>query len=436
MKKVIVILALIFTMFLGTYKVKADDTIYQLTDFDSFVELVSNNSEKVSNIIDSLYSSFNGNITTGGSSYNSSDYPYHVIYVRYSSSDKYVFLLRTFSESFVYDDFNTRYNSINLSRSSELSGFSIQVSVDSNFNLLSSYIITGFSNSIGYDYYSNGSPKYYVLYSNFDLINSSDGSFQFTNLDNTTFIVRNNESLPTVMGLVDNTFIPSSSGNSNYVEINLNNYAYVGLSLKDYTKNFSSIINVKGEYCITSVYNYGMVERKSFDMYKNTRMQECYPYQENYSSVNLYVTSYDITNHAIYWIKPNDKELENKIKVDTSIFNIHYITEEEADNPIINVNGTNYTPIPFNQLTDTANKSTEDGYISGESVRVGDLDNPAYPKDLFSSPLTFLKSISDGITAVFDIVRSLFTFLPTELQIIIYGAFSVAIVLGIIKIIL
>lgn len=229
----------------------------------------------------------------------------------------------------------------------------------------------------------------------------------------------------------------------NYTEIDLNNYPYVALSLKDYSKTeeFNSMTYVKGQYCLTSVYNYGLTERK--DILSGTQMQRCSLYYDDYTPIRTYILKSDLENHSIYYLKAYDTSKENKIKVDTSVFNIHYITEEEKNNPIITINGKKYSTIPYDELTDTATKSEDENYTSGGSCAVGDINCTASLtngsikwSDIFTSPLDFLKNIWTSITQVFTLIAYFIALLPTTLQYFFYISFTLAIVLGIIKIIL
>ena len=216
---------------------------------------------------------------------------------------------------------------------------------------------------------------------------------------------------------------------ANLVEVNLNDYPYIALSLKDYSKTNSFDVSnyVKGQYCLTPVYDYGLKERK--EVLSGTQVERCSPYYTDYTSVRTTILDSDLKNHAIYYLKAYDTSKENKVKIDTSVFNIHYITEEDKDNPILNINGTKYSAIPFDSLTDTANKSEDEGYVSG-AVKEFNFS------DIFSAPLDFMKGIWSSITQVFHIITEFISLLPEPLQYFFYISFMLAIILGLIKIIL
>ena len=274
--------------------------------------------------------------------------------------------------------------------------------------------------------------------SNYDQPFGLDDTYVVKKGDETLFTLNKEDIVPTYKDkFIDRTDL-------NYIEVDLNSHPYVVLSLKDYnkTEEFSFNTYVKGQYCLTPVYDYGLREKK--EVLSGSKNQRCSPYYDNYTPVRTYVLESDLKNHAIYYLKAQDTTKENKVKIDTSIFNIHYISEEEKDNPIITINGKKYSITPFDELTDTANKSEDEGYNSGAVCAVGDFNctrNTLGVKetswsDIFSSPLEFLKNIWTSITQVFVIITYFIALLPTTLQYFLYISFMLAIILGIIKIIL
>ena len=215
----------------------------------------------------------------------------------------------------------------------------------------------------------------------------------------------------------------------NYVEVDLNSYPYIILSLKDYSKTeeFSTINYVKGQYCLTSVYNYGSTEKK--DIIEGSKNKRCSLYYDNYTPIRTYILNSDLKNNAIYYLKAYDTTKENKVKIDTSIFNIHYVSEEEKDNPIITINGKKHTPKSYDELTDTATKSEDENYADGASEEFTF-------SDIFTAPLEFLKTIWNSITQFFQLINQFISLLPETLQAFLYMSFMLAIILGLIKIIL
>lgn len=215
----------------------------------------------------------------------------------------------------------------------------------------------------------------------------------------------------------------------NYVEVDLNSYPYIILSLKDYSKTeeFSTINYVKGQYCLTSVYNYGSTEKK--DIIEGSKNKRCSLYYDNYTPIRTYILNSDLKNNAIYYLKAYDTTKENKVKIDTSVFNIHYVSEEEKNNPIITINGKKHTPKSYDELTDTATKSEDENYADGASEKFTF-------SDIFTAPLEFLKTIWNSITQFFQVINQFISLLPEILQAFLYMSFMLAIILGLIKIIL
>lgn len=215
----------------------------------------------------------------------------------------------------------------------------------------------------------------------------------------------------------------------NYVEVDLNSYPYIILSLKDYSKTeeFSTINYVKGQYCLTSVYNYGSTEKK--DIIEGSKNKRCSLYYDNYTPIRTYILNSDLKNNAIYYLKAYDTTKENKVKIDTSVFNIHYVSEEEKNNPIITINGKKHTPKSYDELTDTATKSEDENYSDGASEEFS-------ITDIFSAPLEFFKKIINAISEFNGLIKELFSFLPDEFLAFLLAVFALLVVVAIVKILL
>lgn len=259
--------------------------------------------------------------------------------------------------------------------------------------------------------------------SNYDQPFGLDDTYVVKNGDETLFTLNKQDYIPTYKDkFIDRTDL-------NYVEVDLNSYPYIILSLKDYSKTeeFSTINYVKGQYCLTSVYNYGSTEKK--DIIEGSKTKRCSLYYDNYTPIRTYILNSDLKNNAIYYLKAYDTTKENKVKIDTSVFNIHYISEEEKDNPIITINGKKHTPKSYDELTDTATKSEDENYADGASEKFTF-------SDIFTAPLDFLKTIWNSITQFFQVINQFISLLPETLQAFLYMSFMLAIILGLIKIIL
>ena len=250
-----------------------------------------------------------------------------------------------------------------------------------------------------------------------------DDTYVVKNGDEILFTLNKQDYIPTYKDkFIDRTDL-------NYVEVDLNSYPYIILSLKDYSKTeeFSTINYAKGQYCLTSVYNYGSTEKK--DIIEGSKTKRCSLYYDNYTPIRTYVLKSDLKNNAVYYLKSYDTTKENKVKIDTSVFNIHYISEEEKDNPIITINGKKHTPKSYDELTDTATKSEDENYADGASEKFTF-------SDIFTAPLEFLKTIWNSITQFFQVINQFISLLPETLQAFLYMSFMLAIILGLIKIIL
>lgn len=228
----------------------------------------------------------------------------------------------------------------------------------------------------------------------------------------------------------------------NYVSVNLNDYPYVALSLKDYsaTEQFYTNMYVQGQLCLTPVYNYGMTEKTEY--YSSYQVQRCSSYYETSTLTRVYILADDLKNNAIYYLKAYDTSKENIVKIDTSVFDITYITEENKDNPYVSIDGKNYPTIAYDKLSSTATKSEDEDYISGVTCQVGDFNcyneyNPSNIfNDLFDKPLEMLKSVWGAIVSIFTLITEFILLLPLTMQGFLYIAFGVSIILGIIKILL
>lgn len=278
----------------------------------------------------------------------------------------------------------------------------------------------------------------------FDTIHLPSFSSEITSLSIPEIEIKDKGKIPTLKSLYDGSYV--SDLTSNYKEINLNNYSYIALSLKDYNNvpdnNYSKYTNiyVKGQLCITPVYNYGMTERK--DILTDSQMQGCSVYYDDFSLNRMYILKEDVKNHAIYYLKAYDTSKENVVKIDTSMFDISYITEDDKDNPSVSIGGKNYPTLSYDTLTDSATISQNNGYTPGISCAVGDMncykDNNTDNifDDLFSNPLEFFKDVFSSVKSIFDIVVEFIALLPPMMQSFLYLSFMLAIILGLIKIIL
>lgn len=304
--------------------------------------------------------------------------------------------------TYYYDYYNNDYHGYN--------GDPYGLYCDTNFLFHST---TDFNRYLSLFYYS----------SNYNQPFGLDDTYVVKNGDEILFTLNKQDYIPTYKDkFIDRTDL-------NYVEVDLNTYPYIILSLKDYSKTeeFSTINYVKGQYCLTSVYNYGSTEKK--DIIEGSKNKRCSLYYDNYTPIRTYILNSDLKNNAIYYLKAYDTTKENKVKIDTSVFNIHYVSKEEKNNPIITINGKKHTPKSYDELTDTATKSEDENYADGASEKFTF-------SDIFTAPLEFLKTIWNSITQFFQVINQFISLLPETLQAFLYMSFMLAIILGLIKIIL
>lgn len=467
MKKILIALTIVISC-LGISRVNAADLqLVSQTDLDKFHEVFTD--EEFSNNINNLITEYKENYY-----YNHPYYAIKLIYYPKGLFSDYSFLifqLYYYSElpDFKYyggGSYGSYYGAY-LGLTSSSSGI-IHFEYSSLTGYNNDYVLNDSNqySSIQFPLFyidHNANPHrsefYPIYYSNFDLTLTSLNKFP----DN-CFLAKTYDNIlvPTFSDLNNYSVLSLSSDNlgyhfenlydydnkyntdvfpTSYTEINLNDYAYVALALKDYNqKSFETTIQVKGNYCLTPVYNYGMTERK--EIITGSKMQRCSPYYNTFTPVRTSISDSDLKNHAIYYVKAYDTSKDNYIKVDTSIFDVIYITEENKDIPYVTIGGKTYPTIPYDKLTDTATKSEEEGYNAGASCAIGDFNcmtnnsSSTTFSDIFTAPLEFLKDIWTSITSVFSLITELLSLLPPIMQNFLYASFMLAIIIGLIKIIL
>lgn len=211
------------------------------------------------------------------------------------------------------------------------------------------------------------------------------------------------------------TFDPTA----NYIDVNLDNYEYVILSLKDYsqTEPFSTYLKVKGMIGITPVYEFGTAEKTEIT-------DRCNLSYTDYTDYRFYILKSDLQNNSVFYVKSCQDN--SSFKFDSSLFNITYVTSENKDDPIITIDGQDYHTIPFDKLSNSANKNEEENYVPGESG------------SSLSSIVENLSNTLDGIwssfTTFMGFVTKMFNTLPIEFRTIAITTFTVSCVLGLIKI--
>lgn len=214
-----------------------------------------------------------------------------------------------------------------------------------------------------------------------------------------------------------------------YTEVNLDDYEYVLLSLKDYsqTKAFQTNLQVKGQIGITPIYNYGQTSK---DDITGVKVQDrCNVSYADYTTYPFYVIQSDLQNNVIYAVKSCSNG--SSFKFDNTIFNVTYVTQENVDQPTITINGKTYNVIPYDELPSTATENEEENYIPGESGNANDtggLDNA------IKNAQQKMSEIWNTITYFTDFINQIFSSLPTEIRTILVSAFTIMITIGLIKI--
>lgn len=207
--------------------------------------------------------------------------------------------------------------------------------------------------------------------------------------------------------------------------VNLDNYEYVILNLKDYNqdKAFNTNLKVKGSVGITPIYNFGQTAKD--DIMGSKVQDRCNVKYDDYTDYRLSILKQDLQNNSLYVVKGCEEG--SSFKFDNTIFDVTYVTEENKDDPIVTIGGKDYHVIPFDKLPSSANKNEEENYVPGESEKI---TLGSITKNLTST----LGSIWSTFTSFFGFVTKMFSVLPNEFQAIAILTFSTGCILGLIKI--
>lgn len=260
-------------------------------------------------------------------------------------------------------------------------------------------------------------------------------SYSNTNLDLSyqSYNINPDDIVPTYTSLTNPTL--------NYTEINLNDYEYIILSLKNYnvSEDFISKMYQKGQVCSTTLYDYGLEEKKNYISGYET--QACSVYYNELTTIQSNIRVEDVNHHSVYYLSAYDKTKENTIYIDPNVYDITYITSENVDNPTIVVNGSTYSTLPYSSLSDSAILTYENGYSDTWTCAKYDSDcifksTGLSIDEIFSHPIQSLKTVWGAINSMLTLIATFIGLLPPTLQAFLYMSFALAIILGIIKIIL
>lgn len=211
----------------------------------------------------------------------------------------------------------------------------------------------------------------------------------------------------------------------NFTTVNLDNYEYVILNLKDYNqdKAFNTNLKVKGSIGITPIYNFGQTAKD--DIMGSKVQDRCNVKYNDYTDYRFSILKQDLQNNSFYVVK--GCEVGSSFKFDNTIFDITYVDENNKSDPIVSIGGKDYHVIPFEKLPSSANKNEEENYVPGESEK---FTLSSITKNLAST----LEGIWNSITSFFSFVTKMFSVLPSEFQAISILTFSTGCILGLIKI--
>ena len=371
MKKIIYIIPVICSLlFVGQAKAETHEYNYNIyaynttiSDFNSFNNYLQDNKNVITQLYDLLFEKYKSDYKE--------NYPYYILEI--FSNKEFISLNLVVLDQLVYFKPTSPYGTMYSSKDNTLipNDGSHTKSINTEYYFEEhNYILPFESDSISDPAHYLFQPSKYietfVIESNFDImikLDTETDKVVINNFRNTgsQYIINSGDNIPVLYksnGLVDSF--------TDYTEVNLNDYAYVAISLKDYNREpFEVYFKVKGQFCATPVYNYGMTSKDSVTNNKVT--DRCSLYYDDFTSHRFFVLDSDLKNHAIYYLKSYDTTKENIVKIDTNVFDISYITEEEKNNPYVTVNGKKYPTIPYDELPSTATKNEEENFIPGES---------------------------------------------------------------------
>lgn len=274
-------------------------------------------------------------------------------------------------------------------------------------------------NNFNFLYYAN----FPIIY-NLSLIKTSFKNYNYDTLkidtfyNNSSILINEQNGIPLLRDLLQYDSFEDYQDNNNMTTVNLDNYKYVILSLKDYSKKdaFDTNLQVKGMIGITPVYEYGTVE-------KNTITDRCNISYDEFTDYRLYVLKDDLVNNSVYYVKACEKG--SSFKFDNTIFNITYVTAETVDDPVITVGGKEYHTIPFDDLNNSANENEEENFIPGE--------NGSSLTDIIDNATSFTSDIWNAFKSFMSLATKFFNALPQEFKALSITGFTVLITIAVIK---
>ena len=351
-KEIFLLPVLLFTLFVSVNKVNADTVSVPMYNFyQEFDTVVTDFQDNTSEFF-TVYNIYTSDYAD--------TYPYY--YIAYSGTHYYVTMFSSMPNINLYYETNSIHSIVQeinvlsyVQNDWVFSTYNNRITLWSEVNAYRNYLVTSNINFTFIDTPNDNNS--YVLQIP-PLTNSiHDIDFQY-------FELVSGQTYPSYSSLYNGDYAPSIS----YTTIDLNNYPYVALALKNYNQSaFSTTFIVEGQLCITPVYDYGMTEKTQYSG-AGYQIDRCTAIYSTPSPMRIDIIDSDLQHNAIFYLKSYDLSISNVIKVDNSIFNITYITSETENQPYVRVNGRNYPTIPYNDLTSSATKSEAEGYVSGRVV--------------------------------------------------------------------
>lgn len=366
-------------------------------------------------------SSFTPAFSTASNLIESNNYNYYAIFLPVTGNIDMIYLYFFDYPSTITQELTSDYWSISLSGDYYYSiYYDGTIGTSGSTSTFTSYIFY-------YGYFIDSEYNYYAFYdSNYNFTSYYD--IAINGIYSDTIYISNGSPIPSIKNLLQYNSWVDYVSSVGYTTVNLDNYEYVILSLKNYsqTEAFQTDLFLKGQIGITPVYNYGQTSK---DSVTGSQVQDrCNLSYNDFTPYPFYILQSDLQNNAVYYVKSCSSG--SSFKFDNSIFDITYITQTNLNDPTITIGGKTYTTIPYSDLPSSATKNEENNYIPGESgssTSVGGLDSA------IKSAQNSLSSLWNTITYFTDFVGLTFSTLPTELRTILLSAFIICITLGIIK---
>lgn len=394
MKKYLLTLLALFVLLAPNVKADEGTTlVYTLADYSQYY-----NAEKFKNELQQEYEKV-----------NSCNTKYYVIYTYLVTSESGSYLSAS----------SICFNDTSISYLSETNSLAVSIITDPSKN----------TSDLFYLYSGYGEDTSYNLYDTNYSFKVPSNPLEFKNFYSDRIGLKQNDVFPTYKNLIKykswSDYVSNNSDTSNLTEVNLDNYEYVILNLKDYNqdKAFTTNLKVKGSVGITPIYNFGQTAKD--DIMGSKVQDRCNVKYDDYTDYRLSILKQDLQNNSLYVVKGCEEG--SSFKFDNTIFDITYVDENNKSDPVVSIGGKDYHVIPFDKLPSSANKNEEENYVPGESEK---FTLGSITKNLTST----LGSIWSTFTSFFGFVTKMFSVLPNEFQAIAILTFSTGCILGLIKI--